>query len=74
MISQIEEAARCMRTTGLRDKWLAEADEHTRAVAGGVNAPLFERLLHASGYVDVECVRLFRSGLGFRISGAVPLP
>ena len=58
----LEDAGSQLRASGACDAWFGACDDITRRVAGGVNGPLFTRLLEATGYVDVECVELFRTG------------
>ena len=62
MITAIEEIDLKTRQSGLCNLWFGDADEHTRAVAGTANGYLFQTLLRASGYNDVECVNLLREG------------
>ena len=62
MIAAIEEIDVKTRRSGVCQHWFGDADVHTRAVAGGANGYLFQTLLRASGYADVECVNLLREG------------
>ena len=63
MVSKLEEADRLMRRSGACNTWFDGADEHVKQVAGGANGALFEELLVATGYVDVDCVSLLRGGV-----------
>lgn len=58
----LEDAGSQLRASGACDAWFGSCDDITRRVSDGVNGPLFTRLLEATGYVDVECVELFRTG------------
>jgi hypothetical protein len=58
----LETAGTQLHASGTCRAWLGSCDDVTRRVAGGVNGPLFTQLLQATGYVDVECVGLFRLG------------
>ena len=43
-------------------KWFDSCDQETLAVTGQANGHLFEQLLRASQYRDVQCVELLREG------------
>ena len=62
MIAAIEEADKKSRRSGKCREWFGDADEHIRKVAGSANGYLFETLLRAAEYNDVECVELLRTG------------
>ena len=62
MVAKLEEADRAMRETGHQQLWFKKADPSVVQVAGECNGFLFEQLLRASGYGDVECVNLLREG------------
>ena len=62
MISQIEEAGKQLRASGLCQQWFNGSDEVVRDVGGQCNGHLFEQLLRAYGYHDWECVYLLRTG------------
>ena len=62
MISHLELADAKMRESSLQQQWFGDADAGIRSVSGQCNGQLFEQLLQASGYCDVACVRLLRSG------------
>ena len=62
MVAKLEEADRAMRETGHQQLWFKGADPSVVQVAGECNGFLFEQLLRASGYRDVECVNLLRDG------------
>ena len=62
MISKLEQANIAMKQSGLYDTWFGDADLELRGVTKEVNGALFEALLRATKYSDVECVELLRSG------------
>ncbi len=62
MISQLEEIDQRMRASGWQKRWFDASDEKVTAVASKANGALIEALLHATGYVDVECCNLFQHG------------
>jgi hypothetical protein len=62
MIAAIEEADKKSRHSGKCREWFGDSDEHIRKVAGSANGYLFETLLRAAEYNDVECVELLRTG------------
>ena len=68
MIAAIEEIDVETRQFGLCQCWFGDADVHTRAVADGANGYLFQTLLRASGYADVNCANLLREGGGLYAS------
>ena len=61
-LTKLEEAGDRMRKSGLCRAWFGDADQCTLDVAGGCNGQLFEQLLTASGYHEVDCVNLLRGG------------
>lgn len=67
MMVAIEDFDKRSRQSGACEAWFSSADLHTRKVAGKANGFLFETLLRASGYADVDCVNLLREG-GFPAS------
>ena len=62
MIESLEQADARMRSSGLCRQWFGAADEITMGVSGGCNGHLFEELLKASQYKDVECALLLKEG------------
>jgi hypothetical protein len=62
VISQLEKADELMRASGMCAQWFNGCDEETLAVTGQANGHLFEQLLQASRYRDVQCVELLREG------------
>ncbi len=62
VISQLEKANELMRASGMCAKWFDSCDQETLAVTGQANGHLFEQLLRASQYRDVQCVELLREG------------
>ena len=62
MMRSLEEADARLRDSGISAEWFRRCDDTTLAVSGQCNGHLFEQLLRASGYVDVDCVNLLREG------------
>ena len=54
-----------MNDSGLRQQWLENLDCEVEKVVAGVNGPLFGSLLHATNYIDKECIGLFERGVLF---------
>ena len=55
---------------GLVSKWFDGTDELTRRVSGKFNGPLAEELAKQNGYIDKDCIQMFRDGAP--VAGALP--
>jgi len=69
-ITKIEEFANKLINDGLVSKWFDGTDELTRRVSGKFNGPLAEELAKQSGYIDKDCIQMFRDGAP--VTGALP--
>ena len=62
MIAQIEQANNTMRKSHGCEEWFKGCDPLVRKVTKNVNGALFQQLLVATDYHDVDCVNMFRRG------------
>ena len=62
MIAQLEQANNTQRKTQACENWFNGCDPLVRKVTKDVNGALFQQLLVATDYHDVDCVNLFRRG------------
>lgn len=69
-ITKIEEFANKLINDGLVSKWFEGTDELTRRVSGKFNGPLAEELAKQTGYIDEDCIQMFREGAP--VTGALP--
>ena len=65
IIARLEEADRLMRDNGSCDEWFHQCGDSLLPVVRGANGRLFELLLEATGYRDVDAAHLLRDGLSF---------
>jgi hypothetical protein len=63
VVEQVEAIDAALRESGMQLSWFRGADQQVLDVAGEANGYLFEQLLIATGYHDVRCVEMLRTGL-----------
>ena len=62
MVKQLEQANQTQKKTHASEDWFKGCDPLVRKAAQNVKGALFQQLLVATDYHDVDCVNLFRRG------------